>query len=96
MVENMTDDELARALNHAGLAQFAHDAIVGEQLDRLARTKRRGPWRVICEDGVVRHDGDFATRYDAEVWADQGHVCTRNHTYTSLNPTLNNEGQQQS
>jgi hypothetical protein len=41
-------------------------------------------WRVICEDGAVRHHTEFHTRHEAEVWADQGHACTRSHTFVEM------------
>jgi hypothetical protein len=32
-------------------------------------------YRVICRDGVARHDKDFPTMRDAKTFADWGHCC---------------------
>lgn len=37
---------------------------------------------VTCEDGLVRHREPFATRTDAETFAEWGHCCTRRHDIT--------------
>jgi len=34
---------------------------------------------VVCEGGETRHPGVFATRRDANHWADHGHCCTATH-----------------
>ena len=34
---------------------------------------------VRCEDGMVRHDAPFATRAEADAFAEWGHICTRQH-----------------
>jgi hypothetical protein len=36
---------------------------------------------VRCEDGMVRHDQPFATRAEADAFAEWGHICTRQHTF---------------
>jgi len=41
-------------------------------------------WRVVCFDGKVRHNGTFATLFQARVWADSGHACARNHTFVEV------------
>jgi hypothetical protein len=37
-------------------------------------------YTVICEDGRVRHSGSFASKAEADHFAEWGHCCTRNHT----------------
>ena len=34
---------------------------------------------VICEDNIVRHDQPFATRAEAQTFAEWGHCCTAKH-----------------
>jgi hypothetical protein len=36
-------------------------------------------YRVVCEDGQVRHELLFATKVEANTFAEWGHCCTRNH-----------------
>jgi hypothetical protein len=36
---------------------------------------------VRCEDGMVRHDAPFATRAEADAFAEWGHICTRQHSF---------------
>lgn len=41
-------------------------------------------YRVICEDGAVRHDTLFDDREDAARFAEWGHICLANH---AIEPT---------
>lgn len=36
-------------------------------------------YRVVCEDGAIRHQAHFESRRQAEDFAEWGHVCTNRH-----------------
>jgi hypothetical protein len=41
-------------------------------------------WQVTCADGAVRHPAPFATRADAALFAEWGHVCLAEHTFARV------------
>lgn len=62
-----------------GEAHEAHMALNGEcPWDAKPEPEPEG-FKVVCEDGRVRHAETFATRAEAVRWAEWGHACTSHH-----------------
>lgn len=78
LAEPLPDDVVAR-IRH--LDRDRSQALYAERgYDDHGRPVRR--FTVTCEDGQVRHREPFATRAEADTFADQGHACTNQHTIT--------------
>lgn len=68
-----------RAWVHGELPGAPRTAMLCAGGEDVAEPRPVQRWRVVCEDGEVRHEGTFASMAEADRWAMWGHACTNRH-----------------